>query len=67
MTGSLVGGHASPLPKWPGNEARHLSSAAVAHFLPGSQPPTLVSSLLEPPTCWPLPSRPFLTTHRETP
>lgn len=50
VMGSLVGGHASPLPRWPGNEARHLSSAAVAHFLPGSQPPTLVSSLLEQPT-----------------
>ena len=40
VMGSLVGGHASPLPRWPGNEARHLSSAAVAHFLPGSQPPS---------------------------
>lgn len=48
--GSLIGGHASHLPKLPGNEAHRLSSAAVAHLLPGSQPPTPFSSLLEPPT-----------------
>lgn len=50
VMGSLIGGHASHLPKLPGNEACHLSSAAVAHLLPTSQAPTPFSSLLEPPT-----------------
>ena len=48
--GSLVGGHASALPKWLGNEARHISSAAPACILLYFRPPTLFFSLLKPPT-----------------